>query len=35
MVRHWTRAEQIANAKEDGTLDVIQPPLTDAERAAL
>ena len=31
-VRHWTREEQIENAKEDGTAEEMVPPLTDAER---
>lgn len=33
--QHWTRGEQIENAKEDGTLDEIKPPLTPEEEAAL
>ena len=32
-VRHWTREEQIENAKEDGTAEELQPPLTNDERA--
>ena len=31
-VAHWTRDEQIENAKEDGTVAEIMPPLSDRER---
>ena len=33
--QHWTRKEQIQNAKEDGTITEIRPPLTREEQEAL
>ncbi len=27
MIQHWTRKEQIANARQDGTLDEMEPKL--------
>ncbi len=32
ITKHWTRAQQIANAIEDGTLAEIRPPLTDKQK---
>lgn len=32
-IQHWTREEQIENAKESDTIEEMKPPLTTKERS--